>query len=153
MTTEQRAVGGVGLALACALVLGWALLVQGPAEAEPAPLELADRHFDAAEYDDALGHYLTVLETRPGHTRALARAAWIAFEAGDAESAARLVSESLRRDPDDPDALWLLAHIRLDGLDDPAGAVRALKRLLDHDDLSGDARQDVERLLDRATSA
>ena len=116
-----------------------------------ARLELAAEHFDASAYDEALEHYLTILDVQPQHARALARAGWIAFEGGDPALAARLVGQSLKVRPDDAEALWFLAHVRLFGLDDPSGAQAPLRSLLDRNDLSDGFRRQVERLLEEAT--
>jgi cytochrome c-type biogenesis protein CcmH/NrfG len=111
-----------------------------------ARLVLAHHHFDRSDYDLALEQYLTVLEHRPDHVRALARAGWIAFEGGDNATAQRLVTAALDRRPQDAESLWFLAHVRLYGLDDPDGARAPLDALLARDDLSDEFRVQVQAL-------
>lgn len=108
---------------------------------------LGDLHFAQDRFDHALEQYLVVLERFPQQAPTLARAGWIAFEGGDSDTAQRLVRESLAVAPDDPEALWYLAQIRMHGLDDPRGAVAPLRRLLARDDLDAQLRRDVRRLL------
>ena len=115
-----------------------------------ARLALAHHYFDRSDYDLALAQYLTVLETRPEHVRALARAGWIAFEGGDNATAQRLVTAALDRRPQDAESLWFLAHVRLYGLRDPDGARAPLDALLARDDLSAEFRLQVRELRHRA---
>jgi tetratricopeptide (TPR) repeat protein len=111
-----------------------------------ARLALAHHHFDESAFDVALTHYLEVLARQPANGRALARAGWIAYEGGEDELAGHLLERSLAAAPEDPEALWFLAQVRLDGLGDDAGAADLLTRLLDRDDLSPRFRSAVGRL-------
>lgn len=119
--------------------------------AQPGDLEarrqLGDLHFTANRFDQALEQYLVVLERFPQQAQTLARAGWIAFEGGDSQTGHRLVSESLDIAERDPEALWYLAQIRLYGMEDPAGAVAPLRRLLRRSDLSAQLRRDARALL------
>ena len=160
----------VAILLGALLTGGWLLAVRArsaPAP-QPAPLtpqeqleqvvaaqpddiearrQLGDLHFAANRFDAALEQYLVVLERFPQQAQTLARAGWIAFEGGDSQTGHRLVSESLEIAERDPEALWYLAQIRLYGMDDAAGAVAPLRRLLQRDDLSAQLRRDARALL------
>lgn len=153
--------GGWWLALRAAQAQPQPAAIRGPQEqletlvaAEPGNVEarrrLGDLHFAADRFDQALEHYLVVLERFPRQAQTLARAGWIAFEGGDSSTGQRLVEESLNVADGDPEALWYLAQIRMYGLDDPAGAVAPLRRLLDDEDLGTALRRDVRRLLQAA---
>ena len=109
-------------------------------------LLLADRYFAEGRSDQALAQYTQVLK-RQRDPAALSHAGWLLAQAGRPQAGARLVEESLAARPDQPDALWFLANIRLFGLHDPKRAVDPLQRLLARPDLRGDARGQVERLL------
>lgn len=113
-------------------------------------LALARRYFESGELDRSLEHYQQVLDREP-HPEALANVGWILYTSTDqTQAAARFVEESLERDPDQRLAAWFLANIRLEGLDDPAGAAQIARRLLERDDLSPDDRTAIRQLLERA---
>jgi predicted Zn-dependent protease len=125
-----------------------------PEAAAPAPpdplaatLARADEHFDANRFDMALDQYMAVLRARPDHPAALARAGWIAFEGGDDALAERLLQRSLDVAPDNPEALWYLAQVRVHGTGDTQGATVVLRALLARDDLSPSLRAQAEDLL------
>lgn len=116
-------------------------------------LALARRYFEAGELDRALEHYRQVLDREP-HPEALANVGWILYTSTDeTQAAAQFVEQSLGRDPDQLLAGWFLANIRLDGLDDPAGAAQIARRLLERDDLRPDDRTAIGQLLERAEAA
>lgn len=113
-------------------------------------LALARRYVAAGELDRALDHYRGVLDREP-HPEALAEVGWILFTVTDeTEAAVRFVQQSLERDPEQLQAAWFLANIRLDGLDDPAGAAAIARGLLQRDDLRPEDRTAIEQLLGRA---
>ncbi|MGH8932682.1 MAG: tetratricopeptide repeat protein [Egibacteraceae bacterium] len=154
---------GLGALLLGALAIGAFLLLQsktypeeraGVAVAEPdglaARLRLAHRYFDARDHQRALAEYLAILDQDPANVEALSHAGWIAFESGNLDMGERLVRQSLRRQPDGPEALWFLANIRLYGRQDPETAVPPLRALLARQDLSPGFRGDVERLMTEA---
>jgi cytochrome c-type biogenesis protein CcmH/NrfG len=125
-------------------------LVEARPDDVEARLRLAHRYFDDRAYDEALAHYLVILDGQR-QPEALSHAAWIAFQSGDARAADRLLAESLQRAPDNPETLWFLAHVRLYGFDDARGAVAALETLLDAGDtLSPGLRAQVRTLLTEA---
>lgn len=135
--------------------LGTALAAAVAAEPDDVAsrLALAHHHFEASAFDTALAHYLEVLARQPGNGRALARAGWIAYEGGEDGLARELLERSLLALPDDPEALWFLAQVRLDGAGDGVGAGELLRRLLERDDLSPAFREQVLRLAEDAREA
>jgi cytochrome c-type biogenesis protein CcmH/NrfG len=142
--------GGPPRPMEDAQVLTLAQLEQRAAEDPEDPatrLAIGHEHFDRSDYDLALTEYLAVLDRQPRHMRAMARAGWIAFEGGDSRLAERLVSEALEVAPDDPEALWFLAHVRMYGLGRPADAIGPLRELAARDDLSDGFRAQVDQLL------
>lgn len=118
----------------------------------PMRLQLGHRYLADQQLDAALEQYLAVLEREP-HPEALSRAGWILFLSGEPELAARMIEESLTREPGDPVASWFLANVLLYGLGDAAGAVPLLENLATRDDLPDRARADVAAALDDARNA
>lgn len=117
----------------------------------PMRLRLAHRYLDDEEYDKAVDHYLEVLDRAPD-PEAMSHLGWLLFLDGEAELASELVETSLQRRPDETEALWFLANIRLYGQERPADAVPLLEQLLRRSDL-GTQRDDVTRAMDDAMAA
>jgi tetratricopeptide (TPR) repeat protein len=84
--------------------------------------------------------------------RALRDLGWSLALLGRPERGAALLEESLTITPDERNATWYLANVRLSGLDDPAGAAELFRQLLDSDELSAEQRTAVEERLDAASS-
>jgi cytochrome c-type biogenesis protein CcmH/NrfF len=115
-------------------------------------LALAHRYFDRGDYRRAMGHYRLVLE-RERNPVALSHVGWIAFIVGRRpDLAARLLDESLRRSPNDPEALWFLGNVQLSGLNDARAAVATLSRLERLPGLSATERDKVAELVRTARS-
>lgn len=89
-------------------------------------LALAKRYAEKGRYDLAVVHYAKVLELDPENAEAQAHLGWINLQLGRPEEAARLVDAAVEAEPDNPDALWFQANVRLYGLDSPADALEAL---------------------------
>ncbi|MBT8212642.1 MAG: hypothetical protein KJN71_05820 [Acidimicrobiia bacterium] len=113
-------------------------------------LALADRYFNDAQFSDALGHYLTVLDQEPSNPRALANIGWMTYLSDQPEIAERYVEQSLASDAGYSQAYFFLGAIRLYGLGDASGAVPPLERLLEFDDLPQEIRDQAAELLDEA---
>ncbi len=114
---------------------------------------LARRYFFAGSLDRAFDHYMAVLD-RERDAEALANVGWITYLGSDeVEIALSLVEQSLAVEPENPMAYWFLANIRLDGLDDPAGAIAPLERFLAYPDVPDELRREAESLLSRAEQA
>ncbi len=115
-------------------------------------MALARRYVDAGEFDKALDHLLTVLEQDP-NAEAMAYVGWITYLGGETDLGVRYLERSLEVDADRPEALWFLALARLEALDDPAGAIPLLERLLENPDLQGGERDLVGGTLETAREA
>ncbi len=114
---------------------------------------LARRYFFDGSLDKAFDHYMAVLD-RERDPEALANVGWITYLGSDeVEIALSLVEQSLAIEPENPMAYWFLANIRLDGLDDAAGAIEPLQRFLAYPDVPDALRQEAESLLSRAEQA
>lgn len=114
-------------------------------------LALARRYFEGGEFDRALDHYLTVLDQDPDQPEALASIGWMTYLSDRPEVAESYVERALTIEPDYIQGYWFLGNIRLLGLDDAAGAVAPLERLLGFGDaVPEDIRSAAEQLLDEA---
>lgn len=115
-------------------------------------LALAARYFEAAEFSDALRHYLYILD-RQDNAEALANVGWMTFLSGDSETAIRFVERAIDVDAEHLQAYWFLANIRFFGFEDAAGAVSPLERLLAADGLPEDIRAEAQSLLAEARAS
>lgn len=120
----------------------------------PMRLALADRYFAEGEFSSALTHYMYALDNLgvqdPG---ALANVGWMTYQSGVPDVAESFVLRSLDIQPDGGIAFWYLANIRFFGLDDAAGAIEPLNKLLEYDNLPDELRQEAERLLVEAEAS
>ena len=114
----------------------------------PMRLALAHRYLDAGEYDQAISHYMEVLE-RTDDPEAMSHLGWLMFLDDKLDLAVPLLEESLERRPDDAEAMWFMANIRLYGQERPQQALPLLERLLTRDDL-GDQLEEVRAAIDDA---
>jgi len=119
----------------------------------PMRLALASRYFEEGSFSAALPHFFAVLDINPTQPEALARLGWMTFLSGEADTAAGFEERALQASPGHAEALWYLANIRLDGLDDPAGAAVLLSELASLPDLGDDERALVESMLEQANEA
>ena len=116
-------------------------------------LALAHRYFDRRDYRKALEHYKAVLDRQP-HPEALAHVGWITYVLLErADLAARVLERSLERQPGNPEALWFLGNVQLDGLKDAKAAAATLTRLRGLPGLAGADRRQVDGLLRKARAA
>lgn len=120
-------------------------------EVIPMRLALARRYFDAGEFTPALDHYMIILDTEQ-NPEALANVGWMTYLSGRPDVAATFVEESLARDPSYLPAIWFLANIRFEGLDDPVGAREPLEQLIAADDVPDDVRGAAEAMLEEVRS-
>jgi cytochrome c-type biogenesis protein CcmH/NrfG len=128
-----------------------AVVAENP-DVVPMRLALAGRYFEEGDFQRALPHYMTVLEQDPDNPEALANLGWMTYlsDPTRADVAATFVERALDSAPDFAQAYWFLGHIRLYGLDDAAGAIEPLERLLLFDGLPDDVREQAETALQEA---
>lgn len=76
----------------------------------PMRLALAQRYFEAGEFDKALDHYFEVLN-REQNPEALANVGWMTYLSGRPDIAVSYVEAALERQPDYLAAEWFLGNI------------------------------------------
>lgn len=91
-------------------------------------LALARRLIDEDRADEAVEHYLAVLEQQP-HPEAMTQLGWLLFSDGKSDLAISLFEEALELEPTNPDALWFLANVELTRRERPERALELLERL------------------------
>lgn len=114
-------------------------------------LALARRYFDAADFNNALPHYMFVLE-REQHPEALANVGWMTHLSDRPDVAIVYVERALELQPDFPQALWFYANILI-ALDRSGDAVAPLRSVLTYDGLPDDVRSAAQTLLDAAEAS
>ena len=130
-----------------------AVVAQNP-DIAPMRLALAERYFVDGDFQNALRHYMYVLETMGvKDPTALANVGWMTYLSGVPDVAESFVEESLAVQPDGGIAFWYLAAIRFDGLNDPAGAIEPLQSLLAYEELPDEIRTNAEEMLAAAEAA
>jgi len=95
-----------------------------------AHLDLAQAYADAGTPQLSAIEYLAVTQLDPGNASANTELATIAFAAGQAAQAMKLVDTALSAHPGFPEALYVRGLIQLMGLHEPAAASRDLKAYL-----------------------
>jgi tetratricopeptide (TPR) repeat protein len=111
-----------------------------------ARLDLARLYLDGGDQQDAATQYLAVLRLDPTNVEAHAALGMIVYRDGKPEEGLRLVRQALAVNPDDPEALYDQGIILLQGLHQPAQAVRSLQAYLAAAPF-GAHRQEVESLV------
>ena len=117
----------------------------------PMRMALARRYFNEVAYSDALRHYLFVLERGP-NSEALANVAWMTYRSGEPLTAVELLERSLELEPGYGPALWFLANVHIEGLNDPSSAVPLLEELIGQAGTPPEIVQAAEEMLARAQS-
>ena len=124
-----------------------AVVEQNP-DVVPMRLALAHRYLDTGKTDQAADEYMAVLE-RADDPEAMAHLGWLLFLDDQLDLAVPLLEESLEKRPDDAEAMWFMANVRLYGQERPGQALPLLERLLARDDL-GDQFDEVRAAIDDA---
>lgn len=112
----------------------------------PMRLALAVRYLEQGRPDLAVVHLTKVLEQDPQNAEALAHLGWLMLQVGRPERAVTLLDQALRADPELGEALWFQANVRLYGLNDPAGALKSLDRLVAVEAVSATVRRQAQDL-------
>lgn len=115
-------------------------------------LALAGRYFEAGEFDQALPHFMTVLQQDEDNPEALASIGWMTHLSGRSDVAETFVERALVVAPEYAQAYWFLGNIRLFGLGDAEGSVAPFTRLLEFPGIPDDIRSQAEEFLEQATS-
>ena len=116
-------------------------------ETMPMRFRLAERYFEAQEFDRAFDHYTTIIQSDPDPelgSAALTRVAWIVWVAnGLTDLALETVEKALNADPDNVEASYVKAQIVWCGLGDTDTAVPLLETVLASPLIDDAVRQQV----------
>lgn len=121
----------------------------------PMRLALVERLLEAGEIERAHQHTAIAvdLDAPPAeHQRALKFHGWTTALLGNPQAGADLLESSLLLAPEDRDAKWFLANVRLHGLDQTDAAIGILQELLDSP-MDDEQRVLVEQKLNEAEAA
>ena len=125
-------------------------------QVQPMRFALAERYFEAREFNDAFFHYQQIIENDPPPSlasAALTRVAWIVWIGnGLTDLALQTVDQAIDADPTNTEATYVKAQILWCGLDEPEAAVPLLEGVLDSDDLDAATRAQVETDLSLAAA-
>jgi cytochrome c-type biogenesis protein CcmH/NrfG len=103
------------------------------------------------QFKEAAGYFQKALAADPKNVAARTDLASCLFYQGDADGAIQQLQQSLRYDPKDANSLFNLGMIRLQGKNDPTGAVTAWKQLLRlNPTLADDKKAAVQKLIAQA---
>lgn len=134
----------------------------------PMRLALVERYLSAADKETTVdakraqlqkaqfhaGEAAARATTTADQARALRYLGWTTALLTDPAKGAQLLQESLDMEPANPDALWFLATVKFEKLNDPAGAKPLLEQLLTTLSPQDDSqRQTVQSLLDKVNTA
>jgi cytochrome c-type biogenesis protein CcmH/NrfG len=132
----------------------------------PMRLALVERYLRAADGEQTAAARTTQLQRARFHAgeaaaratltadqaRALRYLGWTTALLTDPAQGAALLEQSLAKEPGNPDALWFLATVRFDRLQDPAAAKPLLEQLLTTA-VDAAQRQAVQAKLDKVNAA
>lgn len=100
------------------------------------------------QFKEAADYYQKALDADPKNVAARTDLASCLFYQGDADGAIQQLQQSLNYDPKDANSLFNLGMIRLQGKNDPNGAVNAWQQLLkSNPKLASDKKTEVEKLI------
>jgi cytochrome c-type biogenesis protein CcmH/NrfG len=103
------------------------------------------------QFKEAAGYFQKALDADPKNVAARTDLASCLFYQGDADGAIQQLQQSLNYDPKDANSLFNLGMIRLQGKNDPTGAVTAWKQLLKlNPTLADDKKAAVQKLIAQA---
>jgi tetratricopeptide (TPR) repeat protein len=119
-------------------------------------MALADRYFEAEQWNLALDHYLYIAENtvNPGEeTKALARVGWMAYITEQPDAADEYFVRALAIDPSNAEAILFQAFNTMYGLQDPAAAIPQLEAALELTNISDNVISQIEESLEEAKAA
>jgi tetratricopeptide (TPR) repeat protein len=108
-------------------------------------LALARRYFEAGEFDQAIDHYMIVLEQEQD-PEALANVGWMTYLSDRPDVALGYLERAIALEPNFAQAYWFLANIRY-ALGDTEGAIEPLEQLLAFDAVPDEVRREAEAAL------
>ena len=108
-------------------------------------LALARRYFEEGDFDNALDHYMVILEEEQ-HPEALANVGWMTYISGRPDIALGYVEAALERQPGSITAIWFLGNIQFT-LGNRDAAIGALTTIVDADGVPDDVKSSAEALL------
>ena len=104
-------------------------LAEANPQDERAQVDLANFLYDQGVWDQAAPAYQRALAINPRNTNVRTDLATSLFNSNQFEAARREYETALKQEPDKPQALFGLARVKLEGLQDRAGAEQAYERL------------------------
>ena len=114
-------------------------------------LALARRYFEAGEFDKALDHYFTILESEQ-QPEALANIGWMTYLSGRPDIAVGYLEAALALQPDYLPAKWFAANVYV-SLDRPGEAIPYLVEVASSPDTPQEVRDGAVTLLDQIGAA
>ncbi|HEX4786278.1 MAG TPA: tetratricopeptide repeat protein [Candidatus Sulfotelmatobacter sp.] len=103
------------------------------------------------QFKEAAGYYQKAVDADPKNVAARTDLASCLYYQGDADGAINQLQQSLRYEPKDANSLFNLGMIRLQGKNDPTGAVTAWQQLLKlNPTLAEDKKAAVQKLIAQA---
>ena len=114
-------------------------------------LALARRYFEAGEFDKALDHYFTILESEQ-QPEALANIGWMTYLSGRPDIAVGYLEAALSLQPDYLPAKWFVANVYV-SLDRSDEAVPYLVEVASSPDTPQEVRDGALTLLDQIDAA
>ena len=112
-------------------------------------VELGNIYFDASQWTDAIGYYTRALNENPNNPNARTDMGIAYFYSGDPDRALKEFDRSLKTDPRHVQTLFNQGVVKLNGKNDPKGAIASWEQLLNIDPQYQD-RAKVESLLAEA---
>lgn len=112
-------------------------------------IELGNISFDASRWPDAIGYYTRALNQTPANPDVRTDMGIAYYYSGDADRALKEFAQALKDDPRHAQTLFNVGVVKLNGKNDPKGAIAAWESLLKIDPMYKD-RAKVESLLAEA---
>ena len=117
-------------------------------------MQIGSVYHAAHQFKDSATYYGKAVQADPKNIDAHTKLAISLYRSGDVDSAIAELNRSLSIDPKDPNSLFNLGMIRLQGKQDPRAALAAWQKLLKLNPQLDAARKDqVQKLIDGVTAA
>jgi cytochrome c-type biogenesis protein CcmH/NrfG len=112
-------------------------------------IELGNLYYDASQWSDAIGYYTRALNETPKNPDVRTDMGIAYFYSGDADRALKEFDQALKDDPRHVQTLFNVGVVKMNGKNDPKGAIAAWESLLKIDPAFKD-RAKVENLMNQA---